>query len=210
MQKTCDYSMPLLPKKTKEQMRWVMFLMPPLILLIGILEYRDLMSDGVLENMEQLSIILIPGGFVVAYLCMLGGWFVKLRFAPEGIAVTLFGITLKRHSAAQIRLITAVRYHDLDRIALCNYSLEELTTRAYYAKPALMRDSREYRTGEWAYEYLLHKHPGQRDRLIYWIWWDPERLQVLRSLYPKAQWIDMTRDKIFDKQLDELYAPKAD
>lgn len=204
MKKIPGYSMPFLPPKTKKLTFWLLLLMLLLILLIGILECQEMMANGVLKNLKSLVLLC---GLAVAYLCLLGTCFAKLRFAPDGIWVTLFGITLKYHSAARIRLITAVRYHDFDRIALCNYSLEELESRAYYSNPELLRDSRECWVGEWTYEYLRRKHPSQRDRLpdrlIYWIWWDPERAQTLRNLYPQAQWVDFSKDKIFDKQLEE-------
>jgi hypothetical protein len=46
------------------------------------------------------------------------------------------------------------------------------------------------------------------DPLIDWIWWDPERAEILRKLYPDAPWMDLTKDKYFDKQLEERSSGK--
>jgi hypothetical protein len=46
--------------------------------------------------------------------------------------------------------------------------------------------------------------PGEMNfmRSILWLDWDPERLMLLRQMYPDAMWLDCTRDKIFEKQLN--------
>ena len=54
--------------------------------------------------------------------------------------------------------------------------------------------------------YLYHRSmtvPGDMNfmRDILWLDWDPERLQILRQMYPDAQWLDCTQKKIFDAQL---------
>lgn len=212
MEKNRGYTMPLLTKKSKKDMRWALILLIPATILAGFLEYRDWMS-GKLENpYERIKAILYLSACVIAWLGLAGTWITKIHFVPEGIAVTLFGITLKRRPVERIRLITAVRYQDQDKIALCDYSLEELMARVYDSKPKLFRDSKQEWPEEWTYQYLRRKHTtgkGEfRDYRIYWIWWDPERLQALRSLYPQAPWVDLSKDKIFDKQLEELSSPK--
>ena len=210
MEKNRGYSIPLRPKKRQEELIWILCLMVPVCVAMGILRYRKVMADGMLARPERLGNIAIAGFFVLLFLCLLVELFMKLRFTPEGISVTLFGIILNHRSVARMKLIAPVRYRDIDRIALSSYSLEELRERAYYAKPELFRNRREYREGEWAHEYLheqLHRMHGSHnsirylDPMIDWLWWDPERARLLRILYPDAQWMDLTKDKIFDKQL---------
>lgn len=200
------FSMPLIPERAKKDMLWMWGALIVVTVAAGLLKYWEWIS-GELENpLDRVEAVLFMGMFVIIILGMAGASLAKLHFVPEGVAVTLFGITLKRRSAARIRLMTAVRYKDVDRIALCSYSLKELTLRAYDAKPELFRNSREYREGEWAHEYLynqLHRNLLP-DPQIDWIQWDPERLQALRQMYPQAQWMDLTKDRIFDEQLEEF------
>ena len=211
MEKNRGYSMPLVPKKKKEEQIWILCLLVVVSVVVGFLRYQKVMADGVLAGPEQLGNFAIAGLFAILCLCLLAEYFMKLRFTPEGVSVMLFGFILNHRSVARMKLIAPVRYRGIEKIALCSYSLKELTERAYYEKPELFRNKREYREGEWAHDYLveqLWRMHGYRtkyryqDPLIDWIWWDPERAEALRSLYPDAQWIDLTKDKIFDKQLN--------
>ena len=206
------YTMSLMTKKAKADMCWFLIILIPLTILAGFLKYRDFVSGKPEDPFDQVREFLSLALLVLIYLGIAGAWLAKLHFVPEGIAVTLFGITLKRRSVSRIRLITAARYGDQEKIALCDYSLEELMARAYDSKSKRLREGGEGWSGEWTYQYLRQKHTtgkGEfRDYRIYWIWWDPERLQALRSMYPQALWVDLSKDKIFDKQLEELTSPK--
>ena len=217
MEKNRGCSMPLRPKKRQEEQISILCMMIVFCIIVGIMRYHEVMADGVLKSSERLVTILVAGFFGLLFLLLLAELFMKLRFTPEGISVTLFGIILNHRSVARMKLIAPVRYRDIEKIALCSYSLEELRERAYYAKPELFRNRREYREGEWAHEYLheqLHRMHGSRnsirylDPLIDWIWWDPERAEILRKMYPDAQWMDLTKDKYFDKQLEERSSGK--
>ena len=217
MEENRGCSMPLRPKKRQEEQISILCMMIVFCIIVGIMRYHEVMADGVLKSSERLVTILMAGFFVILFLCLLEELFMKLRFTPAGISVTLFGFILSHRSLARMKLISPVRYRDIEKIALCSYSLEELRERAYYAKPELFRNRREYREGEWAHEYLheqLHRMHGSRnsirylDPLIDWIWWDPERAEILRKMYPDAQWMDLTKDKYFDKQLEEYSSGK--
>ena len=205
MEKKTGYTMPLLTPKAKKDMGWILPVLILLTILAAYLKYRDYVS-GKLENpVEQVKLLFYFGLFVVVYLSVAGTWYAKLHFVPEGVAVTLFGITLKRRPVSRIRLITAARYQDQDKIALCDYSMEELMARVYDLRSKIFRDSKQQWPEEWAYQYLRRKHTIGKgeipDRRIFWIWWEPERLEALRKMYPQAQWIDLSQDKIFDQQL---------
>ena len=211
MEKSPSYSMPLKPKQRQKEQIWILCLMAAVAVVMGYMRYRKVMADGVLEGPERLGNYAIAGFFVILFLCLLAELFMKLCFTPAGISVTLFGIMLNHRSVARMKLIAPVRYRDIEKIALCSYSLKELTEHAYYEKSELFRNKREYREGEWAHDYLLeqlYRMHGYRtkyrylDPLIDWIWWDPERAEILRKMYPDAQWMDLTKDKYFDKQLN--------
>jgi len=208
MEKNRGYSMPLLTNK--KEMKWTLILMPPLMAILAFIEYWDVASDGRLNGPLLILFLIFVGSLVLIYLGLLGSYLAWLHFVPEGVAVTIFGITIWRVPEKRIRLIAparAVRKGTvIDKIALCDYSLEELTNHAYKSKPKLFRNSREFRTGEWADEYLSRRlfRSLKPDLRLFWIWWDPERAEALRSLYPDAQWMDLSKDRIFDKQLEEF------
>lgn len=212
MEENRGCSMPLRPKKRQEELISILCMMVPVCIVVGIMRYHEVMADGVLRSSERLVTILVAGFFGLLFLLLLAELFMKLRFTPEGISVTLFGFILRHRSLARMKLISPVRYGDIEKIALCSYSLKELTDRAYYEKPPLFRNSREFREGEWAHDYLkeqLYRMHSTRtkyrfqDPLIDWLWWDPERAELLRKMYPDAPWMDLTKDKYFDKQLEE-------
>ena len=134
-----------------------------------------------------------------------------LHIVPEGIAITLFGKTVRCVPAEEIRFLTAIPGNAandrVNRIAVCDKTLEELTELGYKTTPRSMRIKNPRWAGEFAESYLYHRSmtvPGEMNfmRSILWLDWDPERLMLLRQMYPDAQWLDCTRDKRFEKQLN--------
>jgi hypothetical protein len=137
--------------------------------------------------------------------------FAVLHIVPEGIAITLFGKTVRQFPAEEIRFLTAVPGNAasdrVNRIAVCDKTLEELTELGYKTTPKSMRIKNPRWPGEFAESYLYHRSmtvPGEMNfmRSILWLDWDPERLMLLRQMYPDAMWLDCTRDRIFEKQLN--------
>ena len=137
--------------------------------------------------------------------------FAVLHIVPEGIAITLFGKTVRQFPAEEIRFLTAVPGNAasdrVNRIAVCDKTLEELTELGYKTTPKSMRIKNPRWPGEFAESYLYHRSmtvPGEMNfmRSILWLDWDPGRLMLLRQMYPDAMWLDCTRDKIFEKQLN--------
>lgn len=205
MRKNRGYSMPLLTdRKTAKQ---GLIILPAIFILMLAIEYKDLAPNGTSDTLALNFLIIMLTVFSILYLGTVVRYFAQLHMVPEGVAVTAFGLTLRRIPAEQIRLITAAhavyKGKSIDKIVLCDYTLEELTERAYRSKPKMFRNSREFRVGEWANDYLTRIliHGSIPYRRIYLICWESERLQALRSLYPHAQWMDLTKDKYFDKQL---------
>lgn len=204
MEKNRGHTMPLMPSKDD---MWERFIFA-LTLIFGAAIFVGITINEE-KDIATLLLWMLAGCFsIVAVAMFLIYGFAKLHFTPENVSITLFGLTLKRFPAEKIRLITAVRAVPGKgavryRIALCDYSLEELTNHAYKATPKLLRNSREFRTGEWANDYLTKKVARGLipDRRVFFLYWNPKRLETLRSLYPQIPWMDLTKDKIFDKQL---------
>jgi hypothetical protein len=69
--------------------------------------------------------------------------FAVLHIVPEGIAITLFGKTVRQFPAEEIRFLTAVPGNAasdrVNRIAVCDKTLEELTELGYKTTPKSMR-----------------------------------------------------------------------
>ena len=116
--------------------------------------------------------------------------FVKLHILPQGIALTLFGRTLRQVSAEKIQIISAVKYsHSMDavdQIALCLCPPEEGLYLYLRRKSGLFRVNLNL------------------NREILWLDWSPERAKLLMEMYPRAQWMDGSPDRRFNKQLEEF------
>lgn len=178
----------------------------PCVVILGSLIQPDTLLDWSITLAPGLAMLLVLVLPEAAALCAV------LNLVPEGIAITVFGKTVRRFPADKIRFLTAVSgsasRNRADKIAVCEYTLEELTQLGYKATPRLMRIPRPRWTGEFAESYLYHRSmsvPGELNymRKIIWLDWSPERLKLLLEMYPQAQWLDCTQKKLFDAQLRE-------
>ena len=160
------------------------------------------------------AVTLIPAVLMVVLLTLpeVADLYATLHIAQEGIDITLFGRTLRQFPAEQIRFLSAVHgnasSNRTDKIAVSSKTLEDLTELGYKTTPKSMRIKNPRWPGEFAESYLYQRSmtvPGDMNfmRDILWLDWDPERLQILRQMYPDAQWLDCTQKKIFDAQLKE-------
>lgn len=137
----------------------------------------------------------------------------KLHIAPEGMKIVLFGRMIHYFPAGRIWLITAIQHRGYrfskgpELLAVCEYSLRELTALGIENTPKLFRSTRpELWEGEIAQAYLVKRGTAScrnlnRYGVLWWLDWDPKRVEMLREMYPHAQWLDCTQDKRYDKQL---------
>lgn len=126
--------------------------------------------------------------------------FVKLHVLPQGVALTLCGLTLRRVPAEEIRVISAVQYSHkadaVDQLALCLIPLPEILEKEH------MDASEETRVHRYLYRRSgLFRVNLNLNRHILWLDWSPARLKLLRQMYPKALWMDGSPDKRFENQL---------
>lgn len=163
-------------------------------------ETRERASHDML--MQVLTVILL-----VAWLLMMAVITVrcasKLYVLPEGITVTLFGRTLRRFPAGQIKLLAGFRENTVKAasmsIAVCSKTLEEFQE---WGKCCGYEEPWE---GEQIIKYIsripsivcdLNLHSK-----ILLLDWSPERLGILQEMYPDVQWLDCTQKKLFEEQL---------
>lgn len=161
----------------------------------------------------QPFLLVITVLFLVIILYYVGQLLARLHIVPEGIAVTFFGLTLRRFPAENIRVIVALRKYETkanphDVMAVCANTVEELTQLGNRHTPKLLQNEVDRWYGQTASNYLyrravsikgelnLHKH-------ILWLDWSPERLKLLTQMYPNALWLDATEKKRFDAQLEQ-------
>ena len=163
------------------------------------------LEDSKILALRITAVLLIPVVLIDGASCI-----AELHLAPEGISVTLFGLTLRQIPADRIRLLSAVRERHkgsvTDLIAVSSRSCGELTELST-PKSSMIREQGEQWEGQWVYKYLLRRAGWFSRELVFrswllWLDWSPERLRLLRQTYPHAQWLDMSEDKLFEKQLN--------
>ncbi len=163
----------------------------------------------------------IPGFWMILFLVlllagnslqMLAECLAKLHLTPEGIDITLFNRTIRHIPVDQIRLFSANREvnrgENIDDLVICAYTLEELSELGRKHTPKIMRIPYPRWPGEFAGQYLHRRAISMRKELnlckgLLFLDWSPERLKILRRMYPEVPWIDCTLEKYFDSQLME-------
>ena len=138
--------------------------------------------------------------------------FGSLHLVPEGIAITLFGKTLRQFPRENIRFMGGVRYRYKSReykwICVCERSMEELAEEQERKTAKMFRNSRTRHNWaeDMAGKYLLRYVASPRRHLcfprkdILLIEWSPEWLELLQNMYPQAPWVDLTDKKILDAE----------
>lgn len=151
--------------------------------------------------------------FLAITLYYAGQLVTRLHIVPEGIAVTLFGVPLRRFPAEEIQVIAALRKYNNkanphDVMAVCVNTMEELTGLGTKHTPKLLQNGADRWYGETVAKYLWRRAESMKGELnlhrhILWLDWSPERLKLLLEMYPEAQWLDCTQKKLFDAQLKQ-------
>ena len=138
--------------------------------------------------------------------------FTKLHLVSEGIAVTLFGKTLRQIPRQDLRFfggfIGTKHSRFSKNLAVCTCSMEELAEEQERKTPKMLRNART-RTG-WAedqvgqlllrYSASIRSQFGFFRRDILLIEWSPERLELLLDMYPGIPWTDLTENKLLDAE----------
>ena len=141
-----------------------------------------------------------------------GRGFAKLHIVPEGIAVTLFGKTLRQIPVEEMLFFGGFigtrkgRYPK--NIAVCTCSMETLAEKEEQKTDKMFRNSRT-RPGwaeDMAKKYLLRcagdfrGQLGLPNRDVLLLEWSPERLEMLMEMYPNVPWCDLSDKKKLDAE----------
>ena len=151
---------------------------------------------------------------ILCYVLMMeaGRGFAKLHIVPEGIAVTLFGKTLRQIPVEEMLFFGGFigtrkgRYPK--NIAVCTCSMETLAEKEEQKTDKMFRNSRT-RPGwaeDMAKKYLLRCAGDFRGQLVLpnrdvlLLEWSPERLEMLMEMYPGVPWCDLSDKKKLDAE----------
>ena len=153
------------------------------------------------------AILLILGYVLVLEV---GRGFAKLHIVPEGIAVTLFGKTLRQIPRQDLRFfggfIGTKHSRFSKNLAVCTCSMEALAEKEEQKTDKMFRNARTRPgwTEDMAKKYLLRCAASFRSGLglphrdILLIEWSPERLDMLMEMYPGVPWCDLSDKKKLD------------
>ena len=200
------YDLPL----TKEKWQfWMVLAMTPLLIGFFELGIRIAGMNGwgswLLRSVDILWFVVVTWEFVYR--------FGKLHLVTEGIAITVFGSTLRRFPREHIRFLAGVHYSykggtACQWICVCARSMYELAEEQERRTPKMFRDGRALpgwtesmaRKFLWSYANSLNRALGFPRKDILLIEWSPERLDMLLDMYPGIPWTDLTENKVLDAE----------
>ena len=138
--------------------------------------------------------------------------FSKLHLVHEGIAVTLFGKTLRQIPRQDLRFFggfIATKHSRFSKnLAVCTHSMEELAEEQERKTPQVLRNARtrsdwaEDMAGKYLIRYVasLRCQFGIPRKDILLVEWSPERLDMLMEMYPGVPWCDLSDKKKLDAE----------
>ena len=138
--------------------------------------------------------------------------FAKLHLVHEGIAVTLFGKTLRQIPVQNIRFfggfIGTKHSRFSKNLAVCTRSMEELAEEQERKTAKMFRNARsrpdwaEDMAGKYLMRYVdsMRRLFGFLQKDILLIEWSPERLDMLLEMYPGVPWCDLSDKKKLDAE----------
>ena len=196
-----------LPLTMKKWDFWLILVVLPLF--IFKIEDRLQDMDGVFPWIMRLFFYLLMFLIVASEFIQ---YFGKLHLVPEGIAVTLFGKTIRQFPRENIRFLGGIVYMKKSTgykwICVCAMSMEELAIEMERQTPKMLRNgrSRPGWTEDMAGKFLLRYADSLRRKLgfprkdIQLIEWSPERLEMLMEMYPGVPWCDLSDKKKLDAE----------
>lgn len=133
----------------------------------------------------------------------------QVHLEPERVRVTVFGVTMRRYPLGKIRFVTAMECSGKNRTAarsqilLCAHTFEELAGKGGWKRGGRKPPeecARQY-LNRYATAYYVRELNLTKD--ILWLDWAPDRIRLIRWLYPDAKWADFTQNHVFDKQMND-------
>ena len=134
----------------------------------------------------------------------------KLHLEPGAVRITAFGVTLRRCPLGKIRFISAMECSGKNRtttrsqILLCAHTFEELAKKGGWRDGSTGKPKAEF-ARNMLYRYLNAYYVRELNltKDILWLDWAPDRIRLIRWLYPDAQWMDFSHNRVFEKQMND-------
>ena len=196
-----------LPLTMRKWEFWLILVVLPLF--IFKIEDRLQDMDGVFPWIMRLFFYLLMFLIVASEFIQ---YFGKLHLVPEGIAVTLFGKTIRQFPRENIRFLGGIVYRKKSTaykwICVCAMTMEELAVEMERQTPKMLRNGRsrpgwaEDMAGKFLLRYAdsLRRQLGFLRKDIHLIEWSPERLEMLMEMYPNVPWCDLSDKKKLDAE----------
>ena len=163
---------------------------------------------GIGKMLPILAIFLVI--VLATWLPMLLRCVMELHLEPEGVRLTAWGLTLRRYPLGKIRFISAMECSGKNRtttrsqILLCAHTFEELAKKGGWRDGSTGKPKTEFARNS-LYRYLNAYYVRELNltKDILWLDWSPDRIRLIRWLYPDAQWMDFSHNRIFEKQMND-------
>lgn len=133
----------------------------------------------------------------------------KLHLEVGGVRLTVLGLTVRRYPLEKIRFLTAMTCSgknstaDRSQILLSAYTFEELAKKGGWNRGDRNppeESARQY-LNRYASAYYIRELNLSGKCLF--LDWSPERIRLIRWMYPDAKWADFSHKRIFDKQMND-------
>lgn len=134
----------------------------------------------------------------------------KLHLEPDGVRITVGGLTLRRFPLGKIRFISAMECSGKNRtttrsqLLLCAHTYEELAKKGGWRDGSSRKPKTEFaRNALYRFQNAYYVRELNLTKDILWLDWSPHRFRLIRWLYPDAQWMDFSVDRVFEKQMND-------
>lgn len=173
--------------------------------LIGLMRSRDYGFDKMALIFGSYALIAL-----ITWLPMFLRCVMKLHLENEGVRLTAFGLTLRRFPLGKIRFVSAMECSGKNRtttrsqILLCAHTFDELAKKGGWRDGSGGKKKEEFARNSlyrFANAYYVRELNLTKD--ILWIDWSPERIRLVRWMYPDAGWADFSHNRIFEKQMND-------
>lgn len=176
-----------------------------LALLWGLMLHRSYSAGKMAWILLTVLVIALATWLPMALRCV-----AVLHLEPEGVRITAFGLTLRRYPLGKIRFISAMECSGKNRtttrsqILLCAHTFDELAKKGGWRDGSSGKPKAEFARNS-LYRYLNAYYVRELNltKDILWLDWAPDRIRLIRWLYPDAQWMDFSHNRIFEKQMND-------
>ena len=177
--------------------------------LLGFLIWLMISKGYSFAKMLPITLIFLAVS-LATWLPMLLRCVAKLHLEPDGVGITVGGLSLRRFPLGKIRFISAMECSGKNRtttrsqVLLCAHTYEELAKKGGWRDGSSRKPKTEFaRNALYRFQNAYYVRELNLTKDILWLDWSPDRIRLIRWLYPDAQWMDFSLDHVFEKQMND-------